>query len=235
MAIYHHEIITIDRGNKEAYLEALRSGWVPYAERTRGMRLLWIGSTIGSTARWPETMALWELRDAGHYAEVCGRMYSESTEDVELKRWWQDAAGLRLRSRSQALVGARFCPSLDELLSRGVTGTVFSFASYRAAPGRTQELLMALERRAKLDEARGRQLVGAYEVMFDANAAYAIWAHATIRDITRYEASLGQDAELAAWSRSVDGVLLESSEFWGFATPTCPLWPAGYRTNTKVW
>src|SRR5689334_18071318 len=116
MAIYLQEIAAIDRGGKEPYLESVQTRWAPYAQATRGMRLVWLGSTIGSTAAWPETIALWELRDWPHYAEVVARMYTESRDDAELKAWWREAAKLRLRSRSETLVGAVFSPRLDDLV-----------------------------------------------------------------------------------------------------------------------
>jgi len=235
MAIYLHEIITIDRSGKEGYLEALRTGWVPYAEQSRGMRLVWIGSTIGSTAHWPETMAMWELRDWEHYAEVCDRMYTESTGDATMKDWWQAAFKFRQRSHSQTLVGADFSPGLDELLERGVSGTAYSFASYRFAPGRGREFLAALAKRVSLDAVRGRQLVGAYEVAFTNSAAYAVWAHRGLKEICEYEAGLRQDGPIAEWQRSVAGLLEHASEFWGFATPASPLWPKDYKTETRIW
>jgi hypothetical protein len=224
--IYLEEIVAIDRGGKEAYLEGVRTRWAPYAERTRGMRLLWLGSTIGSTAAWPEAIAVWELRDWRHYAEVCARMYTESTSEPELRGWWLDAARLRLRSRSRTLVGAAYSPALDDLLARGVSGTAFVFSTYRAKPGGMAALLAALERRARDEEARGRRLVGAYEVAFTNDLAHAIWAHPTLADLAAYERERGFGERLPG-SESF-------SEHWGFAAPGSPLWPSD-RPGGKVW
>lgn len=233
--IYLHETTTIDGGGKEGYLEALRTGWVPYAEKTRGMRLVWMGSTIGSTASWPETMAVWELRDWEHFADVCARMYGEHTDDAELAAWWRESFRFRKRSASQVLVGAAYSPTLDALLADGVAGTAYGFARYTVAPGRTESFLAALERRAALDRARGRRLVGAYEVAFTNDTAYAIWVHDDLVAAGEYQKRLPGDGELADWARSVEGSLVATREVWGFATPHCPLWPKGYRTDTKIW
>jgi len=235
MAIYLHEITTIDGGGKEGYLEAIRTGWAPYAERSRGMRLVWLGSTIGSTASWPETMALWELRDWDHFADVCGRMYGDHTDDAELAAWWRDSFRFRRRSASQVLVAAEFSPDLDALLAGGVSGTAYGFARYTVVPGKVDAMLAALERRAALDRRRARALVGAYEVAFTNDTAYAIWAHADLVAAGEYQKALPADPELRDWQRSVDGVLVATREVWGFATPHCPLWPPGYRTDTKIW
>lgn len=235
MPIYLHETTTIDGGGKEGYLEAVATGWAPYAERTRGMRLVWLGSTIGSTASWPETMALWELRDWEHFADVCARMYGEHTGDAELASWWRASFRFRKRSASQVLVGAGFSPTLDSLLAGEVAGTAYGFARYAVVPGKVDAMLEALAQRAAIDLRHDRRLVGAYEVAFTNDTAYAIWVHADLVAAGEYQKRLPGDAELRDWQRSLDGVLVATREIWGFATPHCPLWPRCYRTDTKIW
>jgi len=236
MAIYLHEASTIDGGGKEGYLEALRTGWAPYAEESRGMRLVWAGSTIGSTAAWPETMALWELRDWEHFAAVCDRMYTEHVDDERLAEWWRGSFRFRQRARSQVLIGASWSPTLDQLLASGVSGTAFGFTRYAVTPGRAPEFLAALERRVALDEALGRRLVGAYEVAFTNDAAYAIWAFAGLIEAGAYQEAVADDAGVRDWRRSVADLLAGGSvEVWGFATPWCPLWPQGYKTEARIW
>jgi len=225
--IYLQEIVAIDRGGKEAYLESLRTRWAPYAERTRGMRLVWMGSTVGSTAAWPETIAVWELRDWRHWADVCGRMYTESTDDRELESWWLEASTLRRRSRSQTLVAATFSPTLDGLVSGGVRGSAFAFSTYRVEAGKTAAALGAIERSLADEQARGRRLVGAYEVAFTNDLAYAIWAHDTLADLAAYEQARPPRARL-------DGCTA-CSEHWGFAAPGSPLWPEGRSGGARIW
>ena len=227
MPIVLQEIVAIDRGGKEAYLEGIATRWAPYAAASRGMRLLWIGSTIGSTAAWPETMALWELRDWGHYADVCARMYTESNPDDELRAWWQEAAKLRLRARSQTLVSLPFSPVLDDCVARGITGAVFAFTTYRIRPGKRADFVAALENRIEGEAERGRRLVGAYEVAFTNDLAYAIWAHGTLEDVAAYELASGG----RTWS---DGACESWSEHWGFVTPASPL-ASKDRGGAKVW
>ena len=225
MPIYLQEIAAIDRGGKEAYLELLRSRWVPRAEKSRGMRLLWIGSTVGSTARWPETMAVWELRDWDHWAEVCARMYVDDVDDPELASFWKDATKLRSRSMSRTLVAAPFSPTLDRLLAEDVAGTVFVFGSFRVKRGRMTAFFEDLERFAAAR--RGRKLVGAYEVGFEARSAYAIWAHRSLAELAEYESEHA--------GRSFGGHVETWSERWGFAAPGSPLWPKDYRTDVRIW
>jgi hypothetical protein len=224
--IYLQEIVAIDRGGKEAYLESVRTRWAPYAERSRGMRLVWLGSTIGSTGEWPETIAVWELRDWRHYAEVCARMYTESSDDAELASWWREASKIRLRSRSQTLVAASFSPTFDDLSARGVAGTAFAFSTYHVRPRAMARFLRAFKRHADEAGARGRRLVGAYEVAFTNHLAYAIWAHRSLDEMTSYE-SRRENARLAGCERW--------SEHWGFAVPGSPLWPRDETRDARVW
>jgi len=209
MPIVLQEIVAIDRGGKEAYLRGVAERWAPYAEASRGMRLLWLGSTIGSTASWPETMAFWELRDWRHYADVCARMYTESSDDDELREWWQEAQPLRLRSRSRTLVALPFSPTLDDHQKAGFASSAFAFTTYRIRPGHRAAFVAALESRVAAEAARGRRLVGAYEVAFTNDLAYAIWAHAGLADIAAYEAARGE----RAWN---ERACVSWREHWGY-------------------
>jgi len=210
MAIVLQEIVAIDGGGKEAYLEGVAKRWAPYAEASRGMRLLWLGSTVGSTAAWPETMAFWELRDWRHYADVCARMYTESSDDEELREWWQAARELRLRSHSRTLVGLPFSPTLDDHLGQGIRSSAFAFTTYRIRPGRRAEFSNALESTIAGESTRGRRLIGAYEVAFTNDLAYAIWAHPALADIAAYEQSRSE----RPWN---DRSCVSWSEHWGYA------------------
>jgi hypothetical protein len=227
VAIYLQEIAAIDRGGKEKYLELVRTRWAPFVERTRGAKLLWAGSTIGSTARWPETIVLYELADWDRYAAVCDRMYTDGTDDGELRSLWREALPLRLRSRSRSLVGAPFSPTLNQLRGQGVAGTAFVFTSWRLRAGRHGAFFRALEQRAAEDARRGRDLVGAYEVAFTKDEAYAIWSHRTLADLTAFEACRGKND----WGPAVE----RWSEHWGFTAPGTPLWPESYGTDVRVW
>jgi hypothetical protein len=123
-------------------------------------------------------------------------------------------------------VAAAFSPTLDDLVSSGVSGTVFAFATVRVEPGKTAAALGAIERSIANETARGRRLVGAYEVAFTNHLVYAIWAHDTLADLAAYERTRTRPrlAGAIAWS-----------EHWGFATPGSPLWPKGRAAGAKVW
>ncbi len=220
--IYIQEFAAIVGGGKEAYLESVRTRLAPHLEQTRGMRLAWLGSTIGSTASWPEAIVLWELRDWAHYAEVCERAHTDSSDDRDLRERWQEATRLRSRSRGQTLVSAPFSPSLDELRARKAHGTAFAFSSFRVRPGGMRELFARLESGATGPEGT---LVGAYEVAFTNDRAYAIRMYPGLPELV-------SAAELGGRAPSPSE---ESSEHWGYASPGSPLWPPGGAPGAKVW
>ena len=143
---------------------------------------------------------------------------------------------VRLVVREGDLVGAdeasaprlfRGEPAFDDLLAQGVAGTAFAFSTYRAKPGALAILLDSLGRRVADEESRGRRLVGAYEVAFTNDLAYAIWAHEALADLAGYEQQRTRDERL----EGCDGF----SEHWGFAVPGSPLWPKGRAGGAKVW
>jgi hypothetical protein len=154
-------------------------------------------------------------------------MYADSSDDEELVSWWRDAARLRLRSRSETLVGARFCPTLDDLVAGGVRGAAVAFSTYRLRPEKRARFFSALEDAARAEELRGRRLVGAYEVAFTNDRARAIWAHATLRDLAEFEATRPAGPVAAA------DAVVEWTEHWGFAVPGTPL--AAAENGAKVW
>ncbi len=213
--IYIQEFAAILGGGKEAYLESVRARLAPHLERTRGMRLAWLGSTIGSTATWPEAIVLWELRDWAHYADVCERAHTDSSEYRELREW-------RHRSRSQTLVPAAFSPSLDQLLAGKAHGTAFAFSSFRVRPGGMRELFARLESGAT---GRGGTLVGAYEVAFTNDRAYAIRMYPGLAELVAAAEPGGPAPEPSE----------ESSEHWGYAAAGSPLGPPGGAPGPKVW
>lgn len=212
MAIHLHETTAIDRGGKEAYLRLVARGFAPYAEASLGLRLVWIASTIGSTGAWPETQALWELRDWDHWAELC----ASSDADRERLRFRTEAAKLCLRTTRRTLVDAAFSPSLDDLLRERAAAPALAVLDLRCKPGRAGEVLAAVERRVALDGERGRRLVGAYEVAFTNDAVVAIGAHADLAGLAAFEERRGTDAAYAEWERAIAPLVVAWSEHWAF-------------------
>lgn len=225
MAVYVEETARIEGGGKEAYLELVRTRLAPALALSRGMSLLWLGSTIGSTARWPETIALWELRDWDHWAAT--RALQDAGEGDEVPGLLAEAARLRPRPSYRTLVPLEFSPTRNQLLGEGVRGTAFAFSTFRVDPGGVAAFADVLRERAARDQAAGRTLVGAWETAFTNDEVRAVWAYPTL-------------AALVAWQRSRPaddwGLTVERwSEHWGFAAAGSPLWPKDARAGARVW
>jgi hypothetical protein len=225
MAVYLQEIAPIAGGGKEAYLEIVRTKLAPALALSRGMRLLWLGSTVGSTGRWPETIAIWELRDWDHWATT--RALQDAGAGDELPERWREATRLRPRPVSRTLVPVEFSPTRNQLLGEGVCGTAFAFATFRVDAGGMPAFLDVLRERAERDAGAGRALVGAWQVAFTNDEMYVVWAHRTLAALVAWERSRPPDD----WGATVDSW----SEHWGFAAAGSPLWPKDLRTDVRVW
>jgi hypothetical protein len=235
MAIYLQETSTIEGGGKQAFLEGVAKSWAPYAERSRGMRLVFLGSTIGSTALWPETTTLWELRDWQHYAETVDRMYTDDAQDEQLAAYWRASFQHRRLAQTRVLRAAPFSPKLDDLLERGVCGTTLGFESFKVAPGRIDDVLHALEERARIDAPNGRILLAACEVAFTNDAAAAIWVYRGLDECNAYQKLVPSNDALVAWRRSIGDSLVGAWEYWAFSTLESALWPKTHAPGAKVW
>ena len=211
------DVAAIAGGAKEAYLEAVRVKLAPLVERRVGGRLLFLGSTIGSTGAWPEAISLFELDGWEAWGAWTGAL--ASTEDAELCSWREECAPLRERSRYRTLVAAPGSPSLADLRRREVEAKAFAFTRYTAAPGRAREVVAALGNRA------GADLVGLWEDAWAEGEVTAVWGH---RDLAALTAS-------AARRPDVGTLTVATSSHWAFSSPGGPLWPRGEATDVPVW
>ena len=59
--IYLHEIIDIILQGRPKYFHHMTAGWGPTGRAERGMQCVGVWGTLGSTARWPEVINLWEF------------------------------------------------------------------------------------------------------------------------------------------------------------------------------
>ncbi len=217
------DVAAIAGGAKEAYLEAVRVKLAPLVERRVGGRLLFVGSTIGSTGAWPEALSLFELD--GWEAWGAWTAALASTEDAELCGWREECAPLRERSRHRTLVAAPGSPSLADLRRRAVEAKAYAFTRYTAVRGHTRELAAALAKLAESERGTGRELVGLWEEAWGEGEITAVWGQ---RDLAALAASAQREAFGGA-------LVASSSTHWAFSSPGGPLWPRGEATDVKVW
>jgi hypothetical protein len=68
MPVYLHEIVDCIAGKVTEYLEALETELMPLTDE-RKLRCCGFFQVAGSSGRWPQLMALWELEVADHVAQ----------------------------------------------------------------------------------------------------------------------------------------------------------------------
>ncbi len=234
MAIHLITRSAIEGGGKQSYLEAVADDFRPIAE-ARGQRLLVLGSTIGSTARWPETTEIWEVEGFTKLGPTVEAMYTDETTDSALAAFWRRSFQYRNRGESLIVVGAAFSPSLDEHLQQGLEAKVFGVEEIRFVPGRRREALQALAERAALDHTRGRRLLLGGEVAFTNQRLVAAWAYADLASCNQYQHALPIDADLQTWRSAWQDTLESSFEYWIYATRATPLWPRAERDGAAIW
>ena len=61
--VYIHEFVYINGHNRTKYFQHITANWSPIGQEERGQLCFGIWGTVGSTARWPEVINMWEYRD----------------------------------------------------------------------------------------------------------------------------------------------------------------------------
>ncbi len=234
MAIHLIARSAIEGGGKQAYLEAVAREFRPLAE-ARGQRLVVLGSTIGSTARWPETTEIWQVEDFAALGSLLdGLPCDDSTHSAEA-RFWRDSFAHRGRGDGRIVVGTSFSPDLDQQLRDGLEARVFGVEELRFFPGRRREALAGLAARAALDRGRGRHLLLAGEVAFTNDLLAAVWAYRDLPSCNAYQAEHAPDPELRAWRTGLRETLASSFEYWVYASRETPFWPRAERDGAAIW
>ncbi len=234
MAIHLIARSAIEGGGKQAYLEAVARDLRPIAE-ARGQRLVVLGSTIGSTARWPETTEIWQVEDFAALGSLLDGLPCDDARDSAEARFWRDSFAHRTHGESRIVVGAPFSPDLDEHLRDGLEARVFGIEELRFVPGRRREALAGLEARATLDRERGRRLLLAGEVAFTNDLLAAVWAYRDLPSCNAYQAAYAADAELQAWRAGLRETLASSFEYWVYASRETPFWPRAEHGGAAIW
>ena len=95
--VYIHEYIDIILQGRPAYMHHMTKGWGSKGrDPKRNMLMVGVWGTLGSTARWPEVINLWE-HDGWHGIAKCFKHETGNPlmQDPELKIWWDEAQKYR--------------------------------------------------------------------------------------------------------------------------------------------
>ena len=94
--VYMHEFVYITGHNRARYFQHITANWSPIGQEERGQQCFGVWGTVGSTARWPEVINMWEYRDWDHLADTFRIEFNHPTlQDPSLVEWWAAAEKLR--------------------------------------------------------------------------------------------------------------------------------------------
>ncbi|MBM4405971.1 MAG: hypothetical protein FJ039_07305 [Chloroflexi bacterium] len=191
MALYLHETVDVVGGKEQEYIDALEKNWLPVAKK-RDLRLVGFWTTVGTTGRWPEAVALWEMDDWRHYARLRETQYAvNKPKDQNLAGWAEQYAWqFRTGGYDRLLIPGPKTPTLAELLKNKVKGQVFLHEILTCVPGRVDDYLKAIaDEYLPVARSRGVELVGSYKRAMSNTEAINIWvfkewaAFAEIREV----------------------------------------------------
>lgn len=209
--LYLHEIVDVVGQGQYDYMEHL---WQDPVLRMPEMFSLQ-GSFYVCAAgggRWPQVVNIWDVGSKGWAG------WASNVDRMNLKRrkafygdWWDKAAEWRSGGHDRLCAGAPGSPTTDEIVDRGIKGTLFVHELLTVKPGTQLEYLDAVvsERVPVLAE-HGHELTGAYEVTSNQHEVVVVWAtsvEAEVRLRQSRDAARGlcdeaePDDRLPAWDR----------------------------------
>jgi hypothetical protein len=224
--VYIHEFVEITGHNRAPYFQHITANWSPIGQADRRQRCFGIWGTVGSTARWPEVINLWEYDDWSHLGFNFQVEFDHPTlQDPALADWWAAASSFRSGGFDRILVAADYSPAIDDLCARGVRGHLYAHEMYRCAPGDAPRLLDALAERA-IDAytAHGAVLIGAFRTaMVDDREVIALWGFPDWQSWGDFELGYDTSTAMGAWRAEARSLSNELHRFLMVDAPLSPL------------
>ncbi len=212
--IYLHEIIDIILQGRPKYMDHMTLGWGPTGRAERGMKCVGVWGTLGSTARWPEVINLWEYEGwDGIAAAFNFEVKHPSMQDEKLKVWWDEAQQYRSGGFDRILIPAPYSPTLDQIIkSKDIIGAkVFYHERIHIHPGQAKSYLAAMEQEwVPVARDLGLHLTGAYRTsMRNDSECIVIWAIRDWKTWAAVEKAYERDPRVAVWRRRTDGLAID--------------------------
>lgn len=167
----------------------------------RGLRLLGTWQTVGSTGRWPQVVNVWELVDGWDgWARLTAETNLKRRDNAALEQWWRTALRSRSGGYDRLLGGIDGTPTLDGLVSAGVSGSLFVHEVSEVRPGTARDYLRAArDELVPLMAEFGHTLAGLYEVLLADTEVCLLWATDLDAHIDLMRARDGGAARLDMW------------------------------------
>ncbi len=197
MPVYYHETIDPVRQPEKQfeYLDQMEKVISRINGSGSPMRNIAKWVTIWATGQWPEVVGFWEMADWQWFADYfnANRLF----RDIP-----QDFYRYRTGGFDRVLIPASYCPTLDEVIERGLRAPVVLQETVHVAPGKSDAYLGALgdAGQAIATRDRGVRLFGAYLVALrNRTEVLNLWAFDDFDAYIRTEQHPSADPELARW------------------------------------
>jgi hypothetical protein len=209
--LYLHETVDVIGQGQYEYMEHLWRDPVqdmPEMDKLQGS--FYVCAFGGG--RWPQDINNWDIAGEGWTG------WAKNVDRLNLKRrkafygdWWDTAAQWRSGGFDRLCGGVPGSPTTDELIERGVKGTLFvnEIIDVRAGSG-LDFLAAVVEERVPFMRDYGHEPTGLYEVMSNPHEVVMVWATDIAsqhrlrvnRDTTRGLSTEGEaDDRIVAWEQ----------------------------------
>lgn len=173
--IYVHQFNRVRNANFTGLYQAVQETALPIAENL-GVRLLGYWETLPSQGFWPETVAVWEFDDFGHYIKVTEALHGSGREPAAQK--WAEQRGEWITSTESSLCYAsKASPTVEQLVSSGLRAPLCTHEYVHCMPARQAEYLELLEEMwwRRVAEPAGRSVIGLFWSPWKNTRAINIW------------------------------------------------------------
>jgi hypothetical protein len=155
-------------------LEAVERELLPLAE-SYGMRQVGYWQVAPGLGTTPETVAVWELDDFGHYVEVVRQRFEGKKAD--LGQWFDGVGEWVTSSESLLCFPSALTPTVDQIKESGLSAKMCSHEMIQVQPARQAEYLRLCEEMwfRRVAEPAGRSIVGLYWSPWKNTKAICIW------------------------------------------------------------
>ncbi len=222
---YIHEFVYINGHTRAKYFHHITANWSPIGQAEREQLCFGIWGTVGSTARWPEVVNMWEYRDWAHLAENFRIEFDHpSLQDPSLVEWWAAAEKFRSGGWDRVLVAADYSPGIEELTAAGVRGHMYVQELLDVEPGTAPAVLELVQAHGiEAHREHGATLVGAYRTaMVDDREVILTWALPDWDTWGRFEQAQDGDG-LGRWRERLRTHVRRTHRFGMVDAPLSPL------------
>jgi len=214
--LYLHAIAQLPAGKADAYLRAMHTHLLPEAQQA-GLRLVGAWRSVPTTGRADEVLALWELDGWEHYARL-------QRDGNPIECWAPPPDASPLAREGRVLIPSPRCPTLAQLLERGVRGQVLLHERITPCSGQSQAYLKSSEEGwLPLAAERGYQWVGSYRVAIKGSHVFELWLLKDWEALARAMDTQAGNKAVQAWMESVKAYRADWDDCLFTPATFCPL------------